>query len=104
VVGPRANAEPGAHLLLHEIREAIDACERFLLVFGPHAGSSKYVVAEWQHAVAYGKPISLVLRLGDYESLPDELRLLHAEDFRDDRDYKSHFEHLMPGGLGRRIR
>lgn len=39
---------------LHEILEAIDASERFLLVLGPRATTSDYVIAEWQHAVTYG--------------------------------------------------
>jgi hypothetical protein len=40
---------------LHEIRDAIDARERFLLVLGPKATAPDYVIAEWQHTVTCGK-------------------------------------------------
>jgi hypothetical protein len=43
---------------LHEIRDAIDTRERFLIALGPKAITSDYVIAEWQHAVTYGKVIS----------------------------------------------
>jgi hypothetical protein len=36
-------------IFLHEIRDVIDARERFLLVLGPKATTSGYVIAEWQH-------------------------------------------------------
>jgi hypothetical protein len=34
---------------LHEIRDAIDTREPFLLVLSPRATTSNYVIAEWQH-------------------------------------------------------
>lgn len=80
---------------LHEIREAIDSHERFLLVLGPEATLSDYVVAEWQHAVNYGKAINPILRLGDFPLVPDELKLHHVEDFRDDTRYSFHLENLV---------
>jgi hypothetical protein len=80
---------------LHEIRDAIDARDRFLLVLGPAATTSDYVVSEWQHAVSYGNAINPILRLADFSLVPDELKLLHVEDFRDDSRYSFHFENLV---------
>jgi tetratricopeptide (TPR) repeat protein len=80
---------------LHEIRDAIDARQRFVLVIGPKAVASDYVVAEWQHAVTYGKAINPILRLDDFSLVPDELKSLHVEDFRDDARYAFHLENLV---------
>ncbi len=80
---------------LHEIRDAIDARERFLLVLGPGATTSDYVIDEWKHAVTYGRAINPILRLGDFPLVPDELKLLHVEDFRDDEQYAFHLENLI---------
>jgi WD40 repeat protein len=80
---------------LHEIRNAIDARERFLLVLGPGATTSDYVIHEWKHAVTYGRAINPILRLGDFPLVPDELKLLHVEDFRDDKQYATHLENLI---------
>jgi hypothetical protein len=80
---------------LQEIRDSIDSRDRFLIVLGPKAITSDYVVAEWQHAIIYGKAINPVLRLGDFTLLPEELKLLHVEDFRDDVRYVFHFENLV---------
>lgn len=87
---------PGRGLtFLHEIRDAIDAHDRFLLVLGPSATTSDYVSAEWQHAATYGKPVSIILRTGDYPLIPAELKLLHAEDFRGDTQYDVRLENLV---------
>jgi hypothetical protein len=80
---------------LHEIREAIDSCERFILVLGPKSVMSEYVTAEWRHALTFGKPINPILRLGDFPLVPDGLKLLHIEDFRDDTSYVRHLENLV---------
>ena len=63
---------------LHEIREAITASDRLVLVVGPKAVTSDYVRAEWLYALEIGKAINPVLRLGDYDLMPDELKLLDA--------------------------
>jgi hypothetical protein len=80
---------------LHEIRDSIDAPERFLLVLGPETTTSDYVIAEWQHAVTYGKAINPILRLGDFPLVPHELKLLRVEDFRADTRYAFHLESLV---------
>lgn len=79
---------------LHEIREAIAARQRLLLVVGPHAASSDYVLQEWQFALEADKVVTPILRLGDYPLVPDELKLLHCEDFRDDDRFEFHLENL----------
>ncbi len=79
---------PGRALtFLQEIRDAITARDRLVFVVGPKAVASDYVRAEWLYALEIGKAINPVLRLGDFDLLPDELKLLDAPDFRDDGQY-----------------
>lgn len=87
---------PSRRLTFHqEIREAIIARERLVLVVGPRCESSEYVRQEWQFALQYEKVVTPVLRLGDYPLLPDELRLVHTEDFRDDSRFNFHLDNLV---------
>jgi len=72
---------------LQEIRAAIDSCNRVIAVAGHRAVSSEYVLAEWQCAALFSKAVVPVLRFGDYDLLPPDLRWLHASDFRDDSKY-----------------
>jgi hypothetical protein len=67
---------------LREIRDAISRSDRVVVVVGPAALRSDYVRAEWQHALAEAKPITPVLRLGEFAGLPAELRPLHCIDCR----------------------
>lgn len=69
---------------LHEIREAIQDCDRMVVVLGPVSLSSDYVRAEWQHALANDKIVVPVLRAGTFDDLPAELHGLHQPDFRSD--------------------
>jgi WD40 repeat protein len=65
-----------------EIRNAIDSCERLLLVIGPRAIESEYVRAEWEHALLFAKGVIPILRIGDYNVVPEELKDFHCPDFR----------------------
>jgi len=66
---------PGRALTFpQEIRDAITAGDRLVLVVGPKAVMSEYVSAEWVYALDIGKPIDPVRRLDDYDLLPDELK------------------------------
>src|SRR4051794_40852864 len=87
---------PSRSLTFHqEIRDAIAARERLLLLVGPKAVASDYVWQEWQFAWREAdKVITPILRLGDYPLVPGELKLLHCEDFRDDTQYSFHLENL----------
>ena len=68
-----------------EIRDAVAACDRLVLVVGPKAVASDYVRQEWQFAYfEAGKVVTPILRLGDYPLAIDELKLVHCEGFRDD--------------------
>jgi WD40 repeat protein len=90
----------------HEIRSAVNTCDRVLFVVGPHAVRSDYVSQEWQfaHFVA-NKCVNPIVRLDrraadgtpidGYELIPQELNKVHAEDFRDDRHYQEHFRRLV---------
>ena len=82
---------PSRNLTFHqERRDAVTARECLLLVVGPKAVESLYVRQEWQFAYFEAeKIVTLILRRGDYSIVPDELKLLHCEDFRDDADRKS---------------
>ena len=70
-----------------EIRDAIDRANRLLLIVGPYAIQSQYVRSEWHHALLFSKSVVPALRLGTYESLPEELRQFHCPDCRDSRPY-----------------
>lgn len=85
---------------LPEIRDAIDAHDRIVLVFGPGAATSDYVRAEWQYALAAGKIVNPVLRIGSRklrpeELLPAELRNLRCPDARNKRRRRSAVEELI---------
>src|SRR5215470_17008837 len=58
---------------LQEIRDAITACDRVLLVMGPKAKDSEYVQAEWQYGLSICLPVTVLLRLGDYDLIPAEI-------------------------------
>ncbi len=89
-------AMPSRGLTLHqEIQDAVAAGERLVLVVGPKAALSDYVQQEWQFAIQADKAVTPILRQGDYPLVPDELKLLHCQDFRDDTPYAFHFETLV---------
>ena len=90
----------------HEIRTAVNACDRLLLVVGPKAVESDYVAQEWQfaHFVA-NKCVNPILRLDGeapdgskvdgYDLIPEAVNKVDAQDFRDDSQYTQHFETLV---------
>ncbi|MCA9049471.1 MAG: toll/interleukin-1 receptor domain-containing protein, partial [Planctomycetaceae bacterium] len=88
---------PSRNLTFHqEIRDAVAAHERLLLVVGPKAAASEYVRQEWQFAwFEAEKVVTPILRLGEYPLAIDELKLVHAEDFRNDADYAFHLNELV---------
>ena len=57
-----------------EIRRAIEASARLVLIVGPSALSSDYVAEEWGRADDLGIPVVPVLRSGGFEDLPERLR------------------------------
>ena len=86
---------PSRSLTFHqEIRDAIATCVRLVLIVGPHAVASEYVQQEWQFALEADKVVTPILRVGDYPLVPDELKLLHCEDFRDDARFEFHLDNL----------
>jgi len=91
----RVSMPSRALTFLQEIRDAITARDRLILVVGPAAVRSDYVTAEWRCAFELGKPVNPALRLGDYDLLPDGLRLLDARDFREEASYAEQLEHLV---------
>jgi tetratricopeptide (TPR) repeat protein len=80
---------------LKEIERAINGCNWLILVVGPNALGSEYVQAEWQHAYYSCKPIIPLLRHGDYDSIPDELKSFHSPDFRKDAQYQTVIKELF---------
>jgi WD40 repeat protein len=98
---------PARQLTFHqEIRDAIAACQRLLLVVGPAVLVSDYVKQEWRFAYfEAGKCVNPIVRLDGrrpdgskldgYELIPEDLKLLHAEDFRDDALYAQHLANLI---------
>ncbi len=87
---------PSRRLTFHqEIRDAVAAADRLVLVVGPHAIASDYVRQEWQFALAADKIVTPILRRGDYSLVPGELASVHCEDFRDDGQYAFHLANLL---------
>lgn len=98
---------PSRSLTFHqEIRDAIAARERLILVVGPKAVASDYVTQEWQFAYfAANKGVIPIVRrdgrdaqgqrVDGYALLPEDLKLLHAEDSRDDARYREHLRNLV---------
>jgi hypothetical protein len=88
---------PSRNLTFHqEIRDAVAAHDRMLLVVGPMAVASEYVRQEWHFAwFEAEKVVTPILRLGNYPLAIDELKLVHAEDFRNDANYALHLKELV---------
>jgi len=78
-----------------ESRDAIAGVDRVILVVGPKAVVSDYVRFEWQFALEICKPVLPILRIGDYNLIPDELSGSHAPDFRTERSYEDAMEELL---------
>ena len=80
---------------LQEIRDAITAADRLLLLIGPGAVCSDYVRAEWQSALQECKIVVPLLAQGDYELVPDVLSKVHVIDFRRKRRYGEALTELL---------
>jgi WD40 repeat protein len=91
----RASMPSRSLTFLQEIRDAIAAAERFVLVVGPAALRSDYVRAEWQYALALSKPVIPVLRAGEMEDLPPEVGRVHSIDARTTRPARAAFDELV---------
>jgi WD40 repeat protein len=102
---------PSRNLTFHqEIRDSIIKQQRLVLVIGPNAIASDYVQKEWQFAWREAdRIVTPILRLGDYSLIPEELKLLHCEDFRDNAHFDFHLHKLVrqlsetPPQLGKTI-
>ncbi len=77
-----------------EIKDAIDASERVLLIVGEKAMTSPEVRMEWEYALSICKPIVPLLRAGDWSLLPTELANLPGYDFRDDMPFDERLNQL----------
>jgi WD40 repeat protein len=88
---------PSRYLTFHqEIRDAVAACDRLVLVVGPKAAGSDYVSQEWRFAYFEAmKCVNPILRRGDYDLIPDDLITIHAEDFRNDEEFDLHLGNLV---------
>lgn len=86
---------PSRKLTFHqEIRDAVAERDRVVLLVGPKAAVSDYVRQEWRFGLEADKVVTPILRGGDFALIPDELKLLHCEDFRDDAQYPFHLGNL----------
>lgn len=94
---------------LHEIAEAIGAADRVLLIVSPTAVRSEYVRAEWEYALVADKMVTPMLRAGEFDLLPAELKGTHCEDVRPARDPNEALNAILrlakdpPPPLGRAI-
>jgi len=91
----RVSMPSRALTFLQEIRDAIDSADRLILVVGPKAVESDYVSAEWRYALRACKVVTPILRLGDYDLVPDDLSKLHCPDFRKTRSYNDALAELL---------
>jgi hypothetical protein len=80
---------------LKEIREAVHAAERVLVVIGPSCVASDYCRAEWQAGLAATKIVNPVLRLGNHEQLPPELAGLHCPNLSDDARFEDGLAEIL---------
>jgi WD40 repeat protein len=91
---------------LQEIRDAVNDCDRLILVIGPNAVTSDYVTQEWRfayfNAIRCVNPVvrldgldSAGKKIDAYSLIPEDLRLFHAEDFRDDTQFDAHLANLI---------
>jgi WD40 repeat protein len=83
----RVSMPSRALTFLQEIRNAVENADRLLAVIGPAAIKSAYVLSEWQHALLFAKGVVPLLRLGDFDLLPEDLSRLHCMDCRSSRPY-----------------
>ena len=91
----RVSMPSRALTFLQEIRDAIAASDRLLLVVGPKAVASDYVAAEWRCALELCIAVTPVLRLGDYNLMPAELSVHHCPDARPERPYADALAELV---------
>ena len=78
-----------------ELREALDAADRFVPVCGPAAAASANVQLEWAYARDRCLPITPVLRRGDAGALPPDFRGPLYFDFRADDAYATQLATLV---------
>jgi tetratricopeptide (TPR) repeat protein len=77
---------------LNEIRDAVEASDRLILILGPHAVTSGYVEAEWKYALSVCVPVLPLLRKPlteengkPYDGIPPVLSNFHIPDCRTHR-------------------
>jgi hypothetical protein len=91
----RVSMPSRALTFLQEIRDAIAAADRLLLVVGPRAAASDYVAAEWRCALELCIAVTPVLRLGNYNLVSPELSVHHCPDARPERPYADALAELL---------
>ena len=87
---------PSRRLTFHqEIRNAVAARERLLLCPSGRKALSRITSGRSGNSREEAdKVVTPILRLGDYSLVPDQLKLLHCEDFRDDFQFDFHLNNL----------
>ncbi len=80
---------------LKEIREAVRASDRVVVVIGPKCVTSDYCRAEWQAGLAESKVVNPLMRIGERRLLPPELGQLHCPDFREDARFDDAFREMV---------
>jgi len=78
-----------------EIEDAIRMSDRFVLVVGPYSTASEWVQAELDCALLLCKPITPILREGDFTLVPASVRNVNTVDFRLSRDYRSALDDFL---------
>lgn len=76
------------------IGDAIRASDRLLFVVGPRSVDSPYCTGEWTLAQSLCIPVVPLLRIGDYDAIPQAIGKGHAVDCRDSREYSAVLDEL----------
>ncbi len=76
------------------IGDAIRASQRVLFIVGPRSVASPYCTGEWTLAQSLCIPVVPLLRLGDYDDIPQAIGKGHAVDCRESRAYADVLDEL----------
>ena len=78
-----------------EIFDAIENSDSLVFIVSPKSISSEHTTAELKHALQIGIMVIPILRKGDFDILPEELKRFQTTDFRRDKDYELRFKELV---------
>lgn len=91
----RENLGSRAVSFLQEIRDAVTASDKLILIVGEKGMNSDFVRAEWEYALSICTPVIPLLRQGDFALIPAKVGYFNAPDFRNDDKYDARLTDLL---------